>query len=384
MLVGVRHERLPNEKRVALVPASVEHLVSRGHDVVVEHDAGAQAGYDNGAYEAAGATIGDAAAAAAADISVGVRPPSDAHLDAIREGSWQLAPFDPLWDSVPAAAVANAGAAVFSLDLVPRTTKAQTMDVLSSMATIAGYEAVLLAASNLPRLFPMLTTAAGTLPPARALVLGAGVAGLQAIATARRLGAVVSGYDIRPAAAEQIRSVGAKSIELELETGTSEDAGGYATAQSADTGARQQDLLAPHVADADVLITTAAIPGRASPLLVTSEMVAGMGPGGVVIDLAAERGGNVEPSQADVLVDHGGVTILGPTDLPSRAPSHASLMFANNVVKFLDHAFEVSDGLIPDRDDEILGPMLVALGGSLVHPALVDADPENTPPEEEH
>ncbi len=259
-----------------------------------------------------------------------------------------------------------------ALELVPRITKAQTMDVLSPMATITGYQALVLAARRLPRTFPLTMTAAGTIPPARVLVLGAGVAGLQAIATSRRLGAVVEAYDVRPAAAEQIRSLGARAVMLELDTADSEDDSGYAKAQGEDQTRRQQDLLASHVADSDVVITTAAIPGAPSPVLVTSTMVGDMAPGSVIVDLAAERGGNCELTVADGHVVHNGVTILGPTDLASRSASTASQMLATNIGHLLDYLVD-EEGLQLDRDDEIVRSMLVASGGEIVHPQVLGA-----------
>lgn len=349
---------------MALVPAGIEKL--DGVDVVVERGAGDAAGWSDETYLKAGATVGDAADVAACDIVVGIGPIVDG-AEGRPSGQWRIALFDPLWSPEGVLAPAEAGATLFSLDLVPRTTKAQSMDVLSSMATIAGYRAVLLGATRLPRLFPMLMTAAGTLAPAKVLVLGAGVAGLQAIATAKRLGAVVHAYDVRPAAAEQIRSVGAKAIEEEAADTDTEDAGGYAKAQTEDDATRQRALLGPFVEAADVIITTAAIPGRASPLLLTADMVATMGPGSVIVDLAAERGGNVEPSVADAEVDHEGVLVLGPTTLTSEAADHASAMFSNNVVNLLTHLLAEADGLTPNLDDEITAGMLVAHEGAVVH-----------------
>lgn len=372
MLLGVRRETADGERRVALLPSGVERL--DGIDVIVETGAGAGAGAADDRYREAGARVGSGDEVAGADIVVGVNPPrSEATTPIPRAGAWQIALFNPLWSPEPIVASAQAGAVLFSLDLVPRTTKAQSMDVLSSMATIAGYRAALLGADRLPRLFPMLMTAAGTLAPAKVLVLGAGVAGLQAIATAKRLGAVVHAYDVRPAAAEQIRSVGAKAIEEEATDPDAEDAGGYARAQTDDDATRQRALLTPFVEAADVLITTAAIPGRASPLLVTTDMVDTMGPGSVVVDLAAERGGNVEPSVADVEIDSNGVLVLGPTRLTSRAADHASAMFSNNVVNLLQHLLAEADGLEPDLDDEITTGMMVSHAGSIVHPMVRQA-----------
>ena len=365
---------------MALVPAGVETLTQHGFGVVVEQSAGSAAGIDDDSYREAGASVSSASEVAAADMVVSVR---DLPQDESGGGQTRSAPdafvglFDPLWMPQRAQRHADDGTTAFSLDLVPRITRAQSMDVLSSMGTIAGYESVLLAASRLPQMFPLMMTAAGTLAPARVLVLGAGVAGLQAIATSRRLGAVVEGYDVRPAAVEQIRSMGARAVELDLyESGAddagadaagTEDSGGYARAQSDNVADRQQRLLAPYVAASDVVITTAAIPGRASPLLLTAPMVDAMAPGSVVIDLASERGGNCEVSQSDAEVDRGGVTVLAPTDLVSRCARHASQMFSRNLVAVLLHL--APDGEMALRtDDEILAAMLVSLDGEVVNP----------------
>ena len=360
---------------MALVPDGVQAMAAHGCDVLVERGAGSGSGIDDDAYREAGASLVDLDAARAAELVVSVR---DLAAEAGAAGSPAnfVGVFDPLWMPQRAQRHAAEGTCAFSMDLVPRITRAQTMDVLSSMGTIAGYEAVLLAASRLPQMFPLMMTAAGTLAPARVLVLGAGVAGLQAIATARRLGAVVEGYDVRPAALEQIRSMGARAVELDLseagaDTASVEDSGGYARAQSTDVAGRQQELLAPYVAASDVVITTAAIPGRASPLLLTAEMVDAMAPGSVVIDLASERGGNCAVSQSDVEVKRGGVTVLAPTDLVSRCARHASQMFSRNLVAFLRHL--APDGEIDLRDDEVLDAMLVTRDGAVVHPGVAEA-----------
>lgn len=373
MRLGLLRESAPREKRVALVPAGVETLTQHGFELVVEQGAGRDAGIDDDSYLQAGASVAPAAEVAGADLVVSVR-------DLSQGGAAPAAfvgVFDPLWVPSRAKRYADDGTTAFSLDLVPRITRAQSMDVLSSMGTIAGYESVLLAASRLPQMFPLMMTAAGTLAPARILVLGAGVAGLQAIATSRRLGAVVEGYDVRPAAVEQIRSMGARAVELDLdEAGAgaagAEDAGGYARAQSDDVAGRQQELLAPYVAASDVVITTAAIPGRASPLLLTAPMVDAMAPGSVVIDLASERGGNCAVSQSDAEIDRGGVTVLAPTDLVSRCSRHASQMFSRNLVAVLLHL--APDGEMDLRtDDEILAAMLVSLDGKVVNPEVAAA-----------
>ena len=384
MVVRLRllHESASRENRVALVPDGVAALVEQGCEVLVERGAGLGSGFDDGTYRHVGATIVDrfAAAADVADVVVSVR---DAPL-----GSSSLNPaavpstvfvgvFDPLWAPHRAQRHAANGVSAFSLDLVPRVTRAQSMDVLSSMATIAGYEAVLLAASHLPQMFPLMMTAAGTLAPARVLVLGAGVAGLQAIGTSRRLGGVVEAFDVRPEAVEQIRSLGARALDLEVSpSAVGEKAvasiNGYAVAQSDDVAEIQREMLTPHVAGADVVITAAAVPGRPSPLLVTAEMVDGMEPGSVLVDLAAERGGNCEATEADQKVERNGVTVLGPTDLTSKCARHASQMFSRNLVAFLDHL--CADGELEiRRDDEILSAMLVTHDGAVVHPEVLAA-----------
>ena len=362
---------------MALVPEGVETLVQQGFDVVVDPGAGSAAGIGDDSYRGAGATV---APACEAEIVVSVRDLPSSGPDSGQAGgapSVFVGLFDPLWMPQRAQRHAAEGTTAFSLDLVPRITRAQTMDVLSSMGTIAGYESVILAASRLPQMFPLMMTAAGTLAPARVLVLGAGVAGLQAIATSRRLGAVVEGYDVRPAAVEQIRSMGARAVELDLtEPGAgsagTEDAGGYARAQSDDVADRQQELLAPYVAASDVVITTAAIPGRASPLLLTAAMVDAMGPGSVVIDLASERGGNCAVSESDTEVDRSGVTVLAPTDLVSRCARHASQMFSRNLVAFLGHLAPGGDVEVR-ADDEIVAAMLVARDGDVVNPGVAAA-----------
>jgi len=288
---------------------------------------------------------------------------------------------DPLWRPEACRELAEQGVAAFSLELMPRITRAQSMDVLSSMATISGYKAVLLAAEALPRMFPMLMTAAGTVTPARVFVVGAGVAGLQAIATARRLGAVVHGYDVRPAVREQVESLGGKFVELPLETAQAEGTGGYAKAMDEAFYRRQREMMAKVVAESDVVITTAAVPGKKSPVLVTAEMVRGMGPGSVIVDLAAERGGNCELSQPDQTVVEGGVSILGPTNLPATIPYHASQLYSKNVVTFLSHL--VKDGQLAfDIEDEISRETLVTRDGQVVNDRVRAALGMESPPSE--
>ena len=377
MRLGLLRESDPGENRVALVPDGVGAMMQNGSTVLVERGAGSAAGINDDAYREAGASVVDASEVYAADVIVSVRDlPADGGSGAADASPTFVGVFDPLWMPRRAQRHAAEGTCAFSMDLVPRITRAQSMDVLSAMGTIAGYEAVLLAAGRLPQMFPLMMTAAGTLAPARVLVLGAGVAGLQAIATARRLGAVVEGYDVRPAAVEQIRSMGARAVEIDLsaaggDSAAVEDAGGYAKAQSDSVADRQQELLAPYVAASDVVITTAAIPGRASPLLMSAEMVDAMEPGSVVVDLASERGGNCALSEPDVEVDRGGVTVLAPTDLVSRCARHASQMFSRTLVAFLRHL--APDGEVDLRDDEILSAMLVTRSGAVVHPGVAEA-----------
>ena len=374
MIAGVLSETLPGERRVALTPAVVPPLSKAGISVVIQSGAGVSAGYPDEAFAEKGATVAATAAevVAGADLLVRVRlsppgtPAGDADLALTRSGQALIAFVDPLGEPALATALAERGVTALSMELMPRITRAQSMDALSSMATIAGYKAVLLAASHLPRMFPMLTTAAGTLKPARVFVVGAGVAGLQAISTARRLGAIVEAYDVRAAAKEQVLSVGAKFVELPLDAGDAEDQGGYAKAQDESFYRRQQEMMTRVVAGADVVITTAAIPGKRSPVLVTSGMVAGMAPGSVIVDLAAERGGNCELTRADEVVEAHGVSILGPTNLPATVPYHASQMYARNVQTFLLHL--VKDGALTlDTADEITRETLITRDGQVVH-----------------
>ena len=375
MKVAVAKETFPGERRVALVPAAVAPLKKAGIEVAVESGAGAAAGFSDEAYRSAGAEIVSRDGAFAADCLLTVRTcgangaawPAD--RDRLRQGQIVIGMCDPLSTPEACREAADRGATLFSLELVPRITRAQSMDVLSSQANIAGYRAVLVAAGALPRILPMMTTAAGTVTPAKALILGAGVAGLQAIATAKRLGAQVSAYDVRPAVKEQVQSLGAKFVELPLETGASEAAGGYAKAMGEEFYAKQRELLGKVVADSDIVICTALIPGQKAPVLVTREMVAKMRPGSVIVDMAAERGGNCEGSKPDEAVCVDGVTILGPTNLPADVPFHTSQLYAKNIATFLTHL--VKSGL-PNvaLDDEICRDTLVAKGGQLVHPKV--------------
>ncbi len=374
MIVGVLRETAPGERRVGMVPQSVPPLAKAGLEVLVERGAGLAAGYPDAGYEAKGATLaGRDEVLAKADILLMIDGPGAAAgaavLGSCRKGQVLIGMQDPLGNPEGTRAMARAGLTAFSLELVPRITRAQSMDVLSSMATVAGYQAVLEAAAHLPKLFPMMMTAAGTLAPAKAFVVGVGVAGLQAIATAKRLGAVVEAYDVRPAVKDQVISVGAKFVEFDLDTAGAEDKGGYAKEQSAEFIRRQQEQMQAVVARNDIVITTAAIPGRKSPVLVTEAMVEAMAPGSVIVDLAAERGGNCELTRANEVVVAHGVTILGPTDLVSRKPYHASQMFAKNVETFLRALVKDGD-LVCDLEDEVTAGTLLCRDGDVVHPRV--------------
>lgn len=377
MKVGVVQETFPGEHRVALVPGLVPGLIKAKFEVVVQAGAGLAAGFTDQEYVAKGATLVAQCEEvfAAADIVLQVRSLGSnleagiTDLGLIREGQTLIGFCDPLTEPGAAQQVAARGAVQFSMELIPRITRAQSMDALSSMATIAGYKAVLLAADALPKMFPMMMTAAGTISPAKALIVGAGVAGLQAIASARRLGAVVEAYDVRPAVKEQIQSLGAKFLELPLDTSGAQDQGGYAKEQDENTLRRQRELMLKAVAANDVVITTAAIPGKKAPILVTKEMVAAMAPGSVIVDLAAERGGNCELTQAGQTINVGGVKILGPVNLPATVPYHASQMYAKNITTLLLHL--AKDGQFKfDMEDEITKETLVSRGGKVVHPRL--------------
>ncbi len=370
MIVAVPRERQPGEKRVALIPAAVPPLLKAGMDVLIETGAGLAAGYQDQQYVDKGARIvSTPSELAATEVLLQVRAagavisPSD-ELPEYRPGQVVIAQCDPLGNPSGVAQMASKGVTLFALELLPRITRAQSMDVLSSQATIAGYRAVLLAASHLPKLFPMLITAAGTLNAAKVFIVGAGVAGLQAIATARRLGAAVSAYDVRPAVKEQVQSLGAKFIEMPLEAGNAETRGGYAQEMGEEFYRRQRELMARVVADSDVVITTAAVPGKKSPILVTADMVAKMDPGSVIVDLAAERGGNCELTQAGETVVRNGVTILGPLDVPADVPQHASQMYAKNISTFLLNLVKDKQ-LHINLEDEIVRDTLVACDGKI-------------------
>jgi NAD(P) transhydrogenase subunit alpha len=389
VIVGVPKEIFPGERRVSLVPVVIPNLNKIGLDVIVQAGAGLEAGYRDSDYTEKGATIvpDRASVFAQADVITQVLAygsndrNGQQDLPLYRRGQIIIGFFRPLGSLEILNQIKNTGATTFSVELMPRITRAQSMDALSSMGTICGYKAVVIAADSVPRLFPMLTTAAGTITPARVLVIGAGVAGLQAIATARRLGAVVSAYDLRPVVKEQVQSLGGRFVELPLEVKDAQDAGGYAKQQDEAFYARQRELLGNVIAESDVVITTAVVPGKKAPVLVTKEMVARMSPGSVIVDLAAERGGNVEVTrpEEDIVVD--GVTIIGAINLASTVPYHASMMYAKNLTTFLTHL--VKDGKFKfDMSDEITRETLLTRDGEIVNervrqffslPALVQA-----------
>jgi NAD(P) transhydrogenase subunit alpha len=383
MKLGVPKETFPGERRVAIVPGVIAALKKLGIDVVVEQGAGEAAGFPDAAYRDQQAEIASRDAVFDAEIVALVRAPGAnpaggaADIARLKKDQFVIGFADPLTAGEAARAVAARGATLAAMEFVPRITRAQSMDALSSMATIAGYKAVLMAASELPRMFPMLNTAAGTVAAARVFVIGAGVAGLQAIATARRLGARVEAYDVRPAVKEQIQSLGARFVEMPMETTGSEDAGGYAKAQDESFYRRQRELMLKTVATTDVVITTAAIPGKRAPVLITAEMVKAMPAGSVIVDLAAERGGNCELTRPDETVVEHGVTILGPTNIAATVPYHASQMYARNIVTLVQHVVQREKGpdgkptgapkLVLNMSDEITREIVVTLGGDVVH-----------------
>ncbi len=378
MKIGIPKESTPGEQRVAMVPSALAGLVRAGAEVTVEAGAGDAAGYSDEEYVDKGARIADSRDALFrdAELLLMVRTPpaspggGNEELARLRSGQVVVGAADPLGSPAEIARLAETGATLFAMELIPRITRGQSMDILSSQALVAGYKAVLLAAERVPRLFSMEMTAAGTLAPAQVFVVGAGVAGLKAIATAKRLGAVVHAYDVRPAVREQVESLGGKFVELELDSASAEDAGGYAKELGEEFYRKQREMMAKVVAGAHVVITTAAIPGKKAPVLVTEEMIRAMPSGSVVVDLAAERGGNCEPSVADEVVDVGGVTVLGPTDLPSQMAYHASQMLAKNYATFVALLCGEDGALTLDMEDEIVRETLVARGGEVTHPRL--------------
>ncbi len=380
MIIGVPKESFPGERRVAMVPASVPALLKAKCEVVVETGAGITAGYMDKAYAEKGAKLVPTRAEVfgAADIVIQVlcygandrTGREDLHL--MRSGQVLIGFLRPLGSPETVQEIAAKGVVAFAIELIPRITRSQNMDALSAMATVCGYKAVLLAADSLPRFFPMLTTAAGTITPARVLILGGGVAGLQAVATARRLGAVASAYDVRPAVKEQVHSLGGRFLELPLETGQAEDPRGYARPQDETFLSRQRELLTHAVAESDVVISTATVPGKHAPLLITADMVARMALGSVIVDLAAERGGNCELTRLNQVVIEHGVTIIGYFNVASTVPYHASQMYSRNLTAFLLNLLK--DGKLNlDPEDEITRGTLVARDGKVVHPLLTQA-----------
>ncbi|PYN15503.1 MAG: NAD(P)(+) transhydrogenase (Re/Si-specific) subunit alpha [Candidatus Rokuibacteriota bacterium] len=386
MIVGIVKEAFPGERRVALVPAVIPSLAKAGCQVVVEAGAGLEAGYLDAAYVEKGArlvpTRAEVFAAADAIFQVLCHGANDqtgrADLALLRRETVLIGFVRPLGAPQAVREIAATGAITFAVELMPRITRAQSMDALSAMSTVAGYKAALLAAATLPRMFPMLMTAAGTVTPARVLIVGAGVAGLQAIATARKLGGVVSGYDVRPAAREQVQSLGARFVELPLDAADAEDRRGYARAQDEGFYRRQRELMARVVAESDVVVTTAVVPGRTAPVLITRDMAAAMAPGSVIVDLAAERGGNCELTRANETIVAHGVTIIGAVNIAGTVPYHASQMYAKTVSAFFLHLTR-GGKLQLDLDDEITRDTLVTRGGEVVHPrvreALLAAEP---------
>jgi len=370
MKIGVPKETMPGETRVGLVPETVGRLVKANNTVAVERGAGVASAFTDDAYEKAGAQLVDDAFDA--ELVVKVQKPSDAEIRKLRSGTTLIALLSPLINHDLIRALASQGVTALSMDAIPRITRAQPMDVLSSQATVAGYKAVLLAAAQLPKFFPMLTTAAGTIAPAKALVIGAGVAGLQAIATARRLGAVVEAFDTRPVVKEQVQSLGAKFLEIDLgESGAGQ--GGYAKELSEEAHRKEVELLGKAARENDIVITTAAIPGRKAPVLITKDMIPTMKPGSVIVDLAAETGGNVEGTEAGKTVVVSGVTIIGTTNLPATMPFHASQMYSRNIASLLALMLKKDGTFAVDMSDEVVKGTVITQGGNVVHEATQKA-----------
>jgi len=393
MVIGVPKEERAGETRVALSPTALPQLTKAGFDIVIESGAGDLAGYPDATFTDRGARIGSRDDVFAADVVVQVNvlggDAGSADLAKLREGQIVVGAVAPFARPELVKAIAATGATLFALELVPRSTRAQSMDILSSQAAVAGYKAVLLAANAMPKMFPLLTTAAGTIAPAKVFIVGAGVAGLGAIATSRRLGALVEAYDVRPAAREEVESLGARFVELPLETGQEEGSGGYAKQLSEETIKKQQELMAKTVAASDVIITTAQVQGTTAPQIITTEMIKGMAAGSVIIDLAAEQGGNCEPTVAGETVDVDGVSVIGVVNLPGEIPVHASQLFGKNVANFM--TLMVVDGKVDiDADDDVIRESVVARGGDVVNNRVREAlglellpEPEPPAPEPE-
>jgi len=380
MIAGIVKETFPEERRVALTPHVLPQLAKAGVEVVLESGAGDAAGFPDAAFTEKGAKVLGSRAEVFQTAEVilqvrgyGANPERGGEdLPLLREGQALIAAFEPLTAAEEVKAVADKGVTLFALELVPRITRAQSMDILSSMATIAGYKAVLLAADHLPKMFPMMMTAAGTVKPAKVFIIGAGVAGLQAIASAKRMGAQVEAYDLRPAVKEQVESLGGKFIEMELATGESEDKGGYAKEMGEEFYRKQRELMTRVVAEQDVVISTAAVPGKKAPILITEDMVRGMMPGSVIVDLAAERGGNCELTKPGEIIEIHGVTIIGPINIPATVPFHASQMYGKNVTTFLLNM--VKEGKLElDTGDEVVDESMVARNGEITNPRVREA-----------
>lgn len=364
--IGVPTERSPGEQLVALVPETVLRLTKAGASIIIEQGAGESAYYPDSEYQEAGARIGNREEALGADIVLKVQPPSDEEIQALRENAVLIGFLNPLDNPSVVAKLAAQNVTAFSMELVPRISRAQKMDALSALSSIGGYRAVLYAAFKLPKFFPLLTTAAGTVRPANVLVLGAGVAGLQAIATAKRLGARVSGYDIRDAVREEVQSLGATFVELELEIDDMQDSAGYAKAMLEEKANRQTELLVPFIGKSDVVVTTALIPGRKAPILITAEAVKAMHPGSVIVDMAASNGGNCELTQPGKTVVEHGVTIYGPLNLPAEMAVHASQLYAKTLLAVVEDFTEES-GFVVNFDDEVFAGACVTHDGQVVH-----------------
>jgi NAD(P) transhydrogenase subunit alpha len=372
-LIAVTKERRAGETRVAATPETVKKLIAAGFAVTVEAGAGAAASYPDADYEAAGATLAKTAkdALSKADILFKVRAPEAEEIAGLKAGAIVAALLNPYQDKAAVDALAKQGAGAFAMEFIPRITRAQVMDALSSQANLAGYRAVIEAAEAYGKAFPMMMTAAGTVPPAKVFVMGAGVAGLQAVATARRLGAVVTATDVRPAAKEQVESLGAKFVAVEDEEfRQAETAAGYAKEMSAEYQAKQAALVSDHIRKQDIVITTALIPGRPAPKLINAEQVASMKPGSVIVDIAVEQGGNVAGSRPDEIVEADGVKIVGYANLPGRIATDSSALYARNLVAFATLLLDKEGQFAPDYEDEILKASLITQGGQIVHPAL--------------
>jgi NAD(P) transhydrogenase subunit alpha len=377
LVIGVPKETFPGERRVAVVPDNIPRFLKAGMRIVIEAGAGQEAGFPDARYSEKGAEVvlDRTAVFRNSDIiaqvrGLGANPEKGKEdLELLSSKHTTVSLFEPLTAKNEVEAIASRGVTSFALELMPRIARAQNMDVLSSMATIAGYKAVMISAERLSKMFPMMMTAAGTIAPVRAFVIGAGVAGLQAIASAKRLGAIVKAYDVRAAVKEQVESLGATFVELEINAGDSEGKGGYAREMDEGFYRRQREMMATVVAESDVVITTAAIPGKVAPVLVTKEMVEGMRPGSMIIDLAAERGGNCELTELDKTVDSGGVSVIGPGNLPATVPFHASQMYSTNLFNFLKHL--VKDGTLnPDMDDEIVRETMMTRDNQVINARL--------------